>query len=121
MQRREPIVLSQDIRTPALLLSSSQEPKSILSRTNASQLDLAPILSEHIPSLSTHGGPLHCFPTCVSWAEGARLDVQRPHQLQVLGLCRQVHMWKREASPGVHYTYPQPKKMNTTKEVRDST
>ena len=123
VQRRGPMALSQDSKTPALLLSSSQELNSIMSWTNASQLGLAPSPSEYIRSPPFHPwGPLALLPQMWCWAYGAWLDAQRHHWFQALGPCREAcacththththtHKWEQEASSGVHYTYHQPKK-----------
>ena len=90
VQRRGPMALSQDSKTPALLLSSSQELNSITSGTNASQLGLAPSPSEYIRSPPFHPwGPLALLPQMWCWAYGAWLDAQRHHWFQALGLCRE--------------------------------
>lgn len=115
VQRRDPMALSQNTRTTALLLPPSHRAKphhvqdkhksmrpcshSFTTHPVPPPLPvhswgrLTPTFTDVFPWLMEHG-QMHGVPTlCKSW-----------------GLCKQLHKWRQGASPGVHYTHPQPKR-----------
>lgn len=76
------------------------------------------------PPLPAHSpGPLTpTFPDVFPWLMEHSWMHKAPTPCKSWGLCRQLHKWRQEASPGVRYAHPQPKRWaQTAKEVRDST
>lgn len=89
------------------------EPNSIMSRTNASQPDLAYTTPRDSGCTSAPPWTLHLTPTFPDVFPGL-MEHSWMHKAPTLhklrGLCRHLHVWRQEASPGVHYPHPQPKR-----------
>lgn len=114
VQRREPMALSQDSKTPALLLPLAKSWTA--SRPGQMQVNWAwlPVpQNTYAPLPSTHGGLSHYFPRCVAQLteHGWMLKGTTGYKpWDFAEKCTHTHKWEQEASSGVHYTYPQPKK-----------
>lgn len=125
VQRKELMVLSQDIRAIALCLSPCQSQTASCPEQMRVTETLFTLLHDtycaSIPPCPLTGAPHTYFPRCVPLADGAQLDAQSPHSVQVLGALQTTTRMETRGFPWCALHSPSAKKMSTAKEVRDST